>query len=81
MGQLDEVKNKIEVDLKTLPQDVRQWVEFEIMASNANDIRVNILRRRQVVMDNVRVSGFFCSHTDRLFVAGLSPDWVPIMVH
>lgn len=81
MGQLDEVKNKIEVDFKSLPPDVRAWVEFEVMASNAHDIRVNILKKRQVVMDNVRVSGFFCSHTDRLFVAGLSPDWVPIMVH
>ena len=81
MGQLDEVKNKIEVDFKSLPPDVRAWVEFEVMASNAHDIRVNILKKRQVLMDNVRVSGFFCSHTDRLFVAGLSPDWVPIMVH
>lgn len=73
--------NKIEIDLKALPADVREWVEFEIMASNANDIAVHLRRNKQVRMDGVMVSGFFCSHTDRLFVAGLSPDWVPIMVH
>lgn len=73
--------NKIEIDLKALPVDVRAWVEFEIMASNANDISVHLRRNKQVRMDGVMVSGFFCSHTDRLFVAGLSPDWVPIMVH
>ena len=73
--------NKIEIDLKALPADVRAWVEFEIMASNAHDITVHLRRKKQVRMDGVMVSGFFCSHTDRLFVAGLSPDWVPIMVH
>lgn len=73
--------NKIEIDLKGLSPDVRAWVEFEIMASNAHDISVNIQRKRQVRMDNVMVSGYFCSHTDRLFVAGLSRDWLPIMVH
>lgn len=73
--------NKIEIDLKALPADVRAWVEFEVMASNAHDIAVHIQRKKQVRMDGVMVSGFFCSHTDRLFVAGLSPDWVPIMVH
>jgi hypothetical protein len=73
--------NKIEIDLKALPVDVRAWVEFEIMSSNAHDIAVHIQRKKQVRMDGVMVSGFFCSHTDRLFVAGLSKDWVPIMVH
>lgn len=73
--------NKIEIDLKALPVDVRAWVELEIMASNAHDIAVHLQRKKQVRMDGIMVSGFFCSHTDRLFVAGLSPDWIPIMVH
>jgi hypothetical protein len=73
--------NKIEIDLKALPEDVRAWVEFEIMSSNVHDIAVHLQRKKQVRMDGVMVSGFFCSHTDRLFVAGLSKDWVPIMVH
>lgn len=73
--------NKIDIDLKTLAPDVREWVNFEIAASNANDIGVHILKKRHVVMDKIRVSGYFCGETDRLVVSGLAPDWVQIMVH
>lgn len=73
--------NKIEVDLKGLPPDVREWVNFEITTSNANDISVQLLKKRHVIMDKIRVSGYFCSETDRLVVSGLAPDWVQIMVH
>lgn len=73
--------NKIEIDLKTLAPDVREWVNFEIAASNANDIGVHILKKRHVIMDKIRVSGYFCSEKDRLVVSGLAPDWVQIMVH
>ena len=73
--------NKIEIDLKKLPIDVREWVNFEIASSNANDIGVHLLKKRHVIMDKIRVSGFFCSDTDKLVVSGLAPDWVQIMVH
>lgn len=73
--------NKIEVDLKTLAPDVREWVKFEIDSSNANDISVHLLKKRHVIMDKIRVSGYFCSETDKLVVSGLAPDWVQIMVH
>ena len=73
--------NKIDIDLKTLAPDVREWVNFEIASSNANDIGVHLLKKRHVIMDKIRVSGYFCSETDRLVVSGLAPDWVQIMVH
>ena len=73
--------NRIEIDLRYLPIDVRKWIDFEVKNSNANDIKVNILRLKQVKMDNVRVSGYFCSNTDTLFVAGLADDWLSIMAH
>lgn len=73
--------NKIEIDLKTLAPDVREWVKFEIDTSNAHDISVHLVKKRQVMMDKIRVAGFFCSETDRLFVASLAPDWIQIMVH
>lgn len=73
--------NKIEIDLKTLPTDVREWVQYEIDLSNANDISVHLLNKKHVIMDKIRVSGYFCSETDRLVVSGLAKDWVQLMVH
>lgn len=73
--------NNIQIDLSTLPPDVREWVNFEITVSNASDIGVHILNRTHVRMDGIRVHGYFCSDTDKLVVSGLSPDWLQIMVH
>jgi hypothetical protein len=73
--------NKIEIDLKQLPPDVREWVQYEIDVSNANDIAVHLLNKKHVIMDRIRVSGYFCSDTDKLVVSGLAKDWVQLMVH
>jgi hypothetical protein len=73
--------NTIQVDLSKLPPDVREWVNFEITASNASDVAVKILNKKQVKMDGINVHGYFCSETETLVVAGGNPEWVPIMVH
>ena len=73
--------NTIQVDLSKLPPDVREWVNFEITVSNASDVAVKLLNKKHVIMDGVRVHGYFCSHTETLVVSGLAPDWSHIMVH
>ena len=73
--------NTIQVDLSKLPPDVREWVNFEISVSNASDVAVKLLNKTHVMMDGIRVHGYFCSETESLVVSGLAPDWVQIMVH
>ena len=51
--------NNIEIDIKALPSDIRDWVNFEITMSNANDIGVHLLRKLAVRIDNVRCAGYF----------------------
>jgi len=73
--------NTIQVDLSKLPPDVREWVNFEITVSNASDVAVHILRKNHVLMDGIRVHGYFCGENEKLVVSGLAPDWLQIMVH
>lgn len=75
--------NQIDIDLKALPKDMQAWVNYEITASNANDITVRLLNKRAVRVDRVRCAGYFCDFTPELVVACyMEPSkWLPILVH
>jgi hypothetical protein len=75
--------NTIEIDLKSLPKDIRKWVEYEITLSNAHDIPVKLLSKRHVMMDGTRCNGYFCSEKPELVVACYKDfnEWLPILVH
>lgn len=75
--------NTIQVDLRKLPPDVREWVNFEIAASNASDIAVKLLNKRHVPVDSIKCAGYFCEADEELVVAAAvaQSEWVPIMVH
>ena len=75
--------NTIQVDLKKLPPDVREWVNFEIAVSNASDVAVKLLNKKQIPVDSIRCAGYFSDHDDELVVAAAvaQSELVPIMVH
>ena len=75
--------NNIEIDIKALPSDIRDWVNFEITMSNANDIGVHLLRKLAVRIDNVRCAGYFDESTPKLAIACYmeANKWTPILVH
>lgn len=76
--------NTIQVDLKKLPENLREWVEFEILQSNANDCKVKLLHQRRVNLDGLGCSGYFWEDEEpELVVACAKPakEWVKIMVH
>jgi len=75
--------NKIEIDIKALPSDIRGWIEFEIATSNAQDVGVELLRKKHVWIDNVRCAGLFDDSKPKLSVACYTDThkWIPILVH
>lgn len=75
--------NDIQIDLNSLPIEIRKWVKQEIAISNDNDVGVRLLRKRHVLIDKVRCAGYFCDATPELVVACYKPlhEWLPVMVH
>lgn len=75
--------NDIQVDLKSLPIDVRKFVRSEIKIANDNEIGVKLLNKRHAWMDGVRVNGYFCDATPELVVACYKKtnEWLEIFVH
>jgi hypothetical protein len=75
--------NDIQIETKELPSDIRNWVDYEIAASNAHDIGVKLLRKKHIRMDGIRCSGYFSDSEPELVVACFMElnKWVPILVH
>lgn len=75
--------NTIEIDLNTLPENLREWVDWEITKSNAVDCPVKLLNNRRVIMDGLGCSGYFGDEPLELVVACGKPsrDWLKILVH
>jgi hypothetical protein len=75
--------NTIQVDLKAIPSDIKGWIDFEIAASNAHDISVELLNKKYVWIDNIRCAGMFDDSAPKLTVACYmdTHKWLPILVH
>lgn len=75
--------NTIEIDLKPLPENLREWVNYEITLSNAHDCGVKLLNKRRVDLGGLGCSGYFCETEPELVVACAKQpiEWVKILVH
>jgi hypothetical protein len=75
--------NLIEIDLKPLPENLREWVDYEITLSNAHDCGVKLMNKRRIDLDGLGCSGFFRDDDPQLVVACAKParEWVKILVH